>query len=296
LEEALSIIKRYSIKEKIENKNDLLDCFKPINFNINEILNILKAESIEKCYKSFSKDILIREDEFTNEEDKLDILDKFKEALAFLKNAQKSNDKLLKAKYLANIVKIEYKMFNSNNYFSLLKMIEECINLQESIPKNFEIRENINNSTPDCGKSHYNNSYKKIKIPYPEPPWYKEICRIKLEIVQKKEQAKENPEEQENKIKEGLIDIFEQLNDYYKKGRIDFLFYILKNHRPNGLEKNYIFESEEKLKEIYCQNPNKFEKKLRKYYNPIRYKGDKEEDKKACIIMQEILKFLNEFD
>ena len=283
LEEALSIIKRYSIKEKIENKNDLIDSFKPINLNINEILNILKAESIEKCCKSFSKDILIREDEFTTEDEKLNILDKFKEALAFLKNPRRSIDKLLKAMYLANIAKIEYKMFNSSNYFSLLKMIEECINLKESIPR----KEDDNGCyTPVGDKSNE----------IIEDPWYKEICSIKLEIEHKKEHSKENPEEQENKIKEGLIDIFAQLNDYYKKGRIEFLFYILKNHRPNGLEKNYIFESEEKLKEIYYQNPNKFVKKLRKYYNPIRYKGDKEEDKKACIIMQEILKFLNEFD
>ena len=36
-------------------------------------------------------------------------------------------------------------------------------------------------------------------------------------------------------------------------------------------------------------------KKMRKYYNPIRYKGDKEEDKKTCVIMQEILKLLNEY-
>ena len=254
-------------------------------------MNILKAESIEKYCKSFSKDILIREDEFNTEEEKLNILDKFKEALAFLKNPRRSIDKLLKAMYLANIVKIEYKMFNSTNYFSLLKMIEECINLKESIPKKNDNDNICYTANPDDFNFHNNKSNEIIEI-----PWYKEICGIKLEIEKKKEQAKENPEEQENKIKEGLIDIFVKLNDYYKKGRIEFLFYILKNHRPNGFEKNYNFESKEKLKEIYYQNPNTFVKKLRKYYNPIRYKGDKEEDKKACIIMREILKFLNEFD
>ena len=93
-----------------------------------------------------------------------------------------------------------------------------------------------------------------------------------------------------------MKDILDELNNYYKKGRTEFLFYILKNHEPNGLEQNYNFESIEKLKELYFQNPNKFVKKMRKYYNPTRYIGDKEEDKKEYVIMQEIIKFLNEFD
>ena len=303
MEEAYAIIQRYSIREKVKNNSVLLENFELINNNINEILNILKAESIEKCCSSFSKDILIKEEEFTTEEKKLYILDKFKEALAFLKNPTKSSDKLLKAIYLANIVKIEYKMFNSNNYFSLLKMIEEIeeieegINLKESkfIPQKSENIYEYDTPNSESDIHNNNNSNKSIKNPFSKPPWYKEICEIKLEIKQKKEQAKENPKEQENKIKEGLKDVFEKLNGYYLKGKIEFLFYILKNHKPIGLEQNYIFESKEKLKEVYDQNPNKFMKKMRKYYNPIRYKGDKEEDKKACVIMQEILKLLNEY-
>ena len=304
MEEALAIIQRYSIGEKIKNNSVLLENFELINNNIIEILNILKAESIEKCCSSFSKDILIKEDEFTTEEKKLYILDKFKEALAFLKNPTKSSDKLLKAIYLSNIVKIEYKMFNSNNYFSLLKMIEEIEEIEEGIKlkesklilqKSENNYEYDNSLTPGSESNNNNNSNKIIKNPFSKPPWYKEICDIKLEIKQKKDQAKENPKEQENRIKEGLKDIFEQLNGYYKKGKIEFLFYILKIHKPIGLEQNYIFESKEKLKELYDQNPNKFMKKMRKYYNPIRYKGDKEEDKKTCVIMQEILKLLNEY-
>ena len=135
LEEALSIIRKYSVYEKVKDNSELLDRFNSINDNINELLNILKAESIEKYCTSFSKDILIKEDEFTTEEKKLDILDRFKDALAFLKNPKKRADKLLKAIYLANIAKIEYKMFNSNNYDALLKMIEDCISLKLDVPQ-----------------------------------------------------------------------------------------------------------------------------------------------------------------
>ena len=37
-------------------------------------------------------------------------------------------------------------------------------------------------------------------------------------------------------------------------------------------------------------------KKLRKLYNPVRYKGDKEEEQKRFVIMQEIQKLLNDYD
>ena len=126
--------------------------------NCKELLNILKAESIEKYCKSFSKDVLIKEDEFKTEEEKIDILDRFKDALSYVKEPKKKGDKLLKGMYLANIVKIEYKFFNSNNYDILLKMINEIINL-------------------------------KIQAPYGcenlELGWFDEICKIKLEIEEK---------------------------------------------------------------------------------------------------------------
>ena len=273
LEEALSIINKYTLKEKIKNNNDLLDKFTSINDNLNELLNILKAESIEKYCVSFSKDILIREDEFPTEEKRIDILDRFKDALAFLKNPQKRADKLLKAIYLANIVKIEYKMFNSNNYDTLLKMIEDCISLKVVVPQGC-----------GCGMDE------------PQLLWFTEICDIKLEIESKKEQAKKNPKEQENKIKEGLKYILDEINDYYKKGKIEFLFYILKKHEPTGLDESFRFETKQKLEDAYYENPQKFMKKMRRLYNPMRYKGDKEEEQKTHAIMQEIQKFLNEFE
>ena len=272
LEEALSIINKYSIKERVQNNSELLDRFGSINDNINEMLNILKAESIEKYCISFSKDILIKEDEFPTEEKRIDILDRFKDALAFLKNPHKRADKLLKAIYLANIAKIEYKMFNSNNYDALLKMIDDCINLKIDVPRG-------------CGGSDE-----------PQLLWFKEICEIKLEIEQKKEQAKKNPKEEENKIKEGLKYILDEINAYYKKGKFEFLFYILKNQKPTGLDESLIFDTQQKLEDAFNQDPKKFMKKLRRLYNPMRYKGDKEEEQKTHAIMQEIQKLLNEFD
>ena len=50
------------------------------------------------------------------------------------------------------------------------------------------------------------------------------------------------------------------------------------------------------MEDAYNQEPKKFIKKLRKLYNPVRYKGDKEEEQKLFVIMQEIQKLLNDYD
>ena len=273
LEEALSIIRKYSVKEKIQNNSYLLDRFVSIEDNINELLNILKAESIEKYCASFSKDMLIRENEFSTEEKKIDILDRFKDALAFLKNPRKRADKLLKAIYLANIVKIEFKMFNSNNYDALLKMIDDCISLKLDVPQG-------------CGS----------RVEGPQLEWFNEICKIKQEIEKKKEQLKLNPKEDENKIKEELKYTLDEINFYYQKGKIDFFFYVLKYHKPIGLDDDYIFQTRGQLENKYYEDTKKFLKKMRRLYNPVRYKGDKEEEQKRHAIMQEIQKLLNEFE
>jgi hypothetical protein len=197
LEEALSIIEKFSIKNRIENNNNLLSRFNSILSNCNELLNILKAESIEKYCKSFSKDILIKEEDYQTEEEKLDILDRFKDALLYLKHPNKREDKLLKAIYLANIVKIEYKMFNSNNYDTLLKMIDDCVKLKVQVPQG-------------CGT--------------PELEWFDEICNIKIEIEEKQKKAKENPKDAEKKIKNELKDILDEIELKFKQGRIQFFF------------------------------------------------------------------------
>ena len=106
---------------------------------------------------------MIKEDEFTNDEQRLDILDRFKEALNFLNNSKKREDRLLKAIYLANIIKIEFKIFHSNNYNTLLEMIEDCIKLKLASPKG------CNTNTLE---------------------WFDELCKIKLEIEKEKKKKK----------------------------------------------------------------------------------------------------------
>ena len=269
IEEALSITKKYCLEERVKNSISFSDSFYQIFNNCNELINILKAESIEKYCKSFSKDVLIKENEFETEEEKIDILDRFKDALSYVKDPKKREDKLLKAMYIANIVKIEFKIFNSNNYDTLLKMVNECINLKVQVPQG-------------CGNLNLG--------------WFDELCQIKIEIEQKQKKAKENPKEQEKKIKNDLKDILDEIEKKSEEGKIEFFFFILSEHKPNGLEDDLIFDNQKQLEEVYNSDPKKFMKKLRKLYNPVRYKGDKEEEQKVHSIMQEISMKLNDFD
>jgi molecular chaperone DnaK (HSP70) len=254
LEEALSINQKYSVKDKVKNNSEISNNLNSIIENCKDLINRLKAESIQKYCKSFSTTNLIDENEFTTLEEKLDILDRFKEALSLLNDAKKREDKLLKSIYLGNIIKMEYKIFNSNNYDALLKMIDSCINLKVLCPEGCET---------------------------PFLDWFDEICKYKLEIEEKKEKGGDK-----DTVKEDSKSIIEKINDKFKEGKIPFLFYILTQHKPNGLEDELKFDNEEQLKNLYKENGKKFMKRLRKLYNPMRYKGDKEGQ--IHYIMQEI--------
>ena len=269
LEETLSFIKKYSINEKVKNDEQLTNRLDAIIFNCNELINIIKAEKIEKYCKSFSKKNLIDENEFTTYEEQLNILDKFKEALRLIPNPDTRDDKLLKAIYLANIVKIEYKIFKSNNYDVLLKMIENSIDLKLQVPKSC-----INTDLE----------------------WFDQICKYKIEIEEIIDNKDNNPKGQDHKLKEGLKDVIDKINDKYKESKISFLFYILTNHKPNGLDTNLIFDNLKILETAYKSDSKHFMKKLRKLYNPMRYKGDKEEEQKIHLIMQEISILLNKLN
>ena len=260
-EEALSINKKYAVEQRVKNNKELSNKLNSIIDNCKEMINILKAESIKKYCKSFSKNNLIREDEFTNDDQKLDILDRFKEALKLLEFSKKREEILLKAIYLANIIKIEYKMFNSNSYDSLLKMIEDCLELKLKVSQG-------------CMATNLE--------------WFDEIYKYKLEIEQKLKYKKENPKVEENMLKEELKQFIEKINNKFKEGKIPFFSYILSKHKPNGLGDSMTFKDKVDLEYAYNLDKKAFIKKLRKLYNPIRYIGDKKEEQKKHIIMQEI--------
>ena len=99
---------------------ELMKKYKNVNFTNEMYINYINYKNKPEDVKENNKENKeennninspIKENEFTTEEEKIDILDRFKDALAFVKEPKKRADKLLKAIYLANIVKIEYKLF-----------------------------------------------------------------------------------------------------------------------------------------------------------------------------------------
>ena len=133
----------------------------------------------------------------------------------------------------------------------------------------------------------------KVKDEYPNLQWIDEIKRYKREIEDKLMRIKENPKEEEIELKKELKYILEKINKKFEEGKIKFFFYILYEHKPNGLDSSFIFKDQKSLEDTYNSNSKNFLKKLRKLYNPMRYKGDKEEEQKIHIIMQEIAMKLN---
>lgn len=283
-EECLLIINKNNIREKVENLNKLKNNLEEIENNCKESINKIKAEKILEKYPKFNLCELIKGEDFGIDEI-IDILDEFQEALKLLEKPKAKSEKELKAVYLANIMKIEFKIFKSNKYEDLLKMletIEKCIDLKLEVPKG-------------CNTSD---------------PWFKEICDIKLEIEKEIEKIKNNPIEEENKIKREIkeeldkIDeefkkIFKKNEDIYKPDKIikeniiDFVFFILTYYKPLGLKEEFNFKNKEEFIMIYNSKTKKLMKELRKRYHPQRYKGDKEEQRKKYCIMENIETKLN---
>ena len=268
IEEALNIIKKNFLEKKVKNNIDYgLKCTS-IMEECTNLINILKAESIQKYCKSFSKNKLIDEKDFTNDEQILHISDKFREGLRYLKDSNSQEQHLLKAIYYANIIKIEYIMLKSDDYETLLKMIDSCI-------KEKELGKESNSD---------NGLY-----------WFKEIMKYKKEIEEKQEEFLKNPENKDEEIKKSLENEIKKLNYKFGKGEEEFLYYILNKHKPNGLEGYYSFKDRKDFDNYYNKTNKKiFFNKLTKLYNPQRYIGHKIEERKIHFIMREISKKLNE--
>ena len=267
LEEVLSINKRYFLEQKLKSYNktlkESLDSILKESFIL---INSIKAELIEIFSPSFCNNKLIDEKEFKNEQQILKILDKFKEALRYLKDSKNKEDNLLKSIYYANIIKIEYVIFKSNNYESLLRMIQQCISLKED---------------SDDQSS---------------PFWFNEINKYKREIEKKKKNSNDIDEDKDIKEELRKKNIFKKIDDYYDKGEIEFFYYILKNHKPIGLEQSISFNTKKDILNEFNSDNRKFMNKIIKLYNPQKYKGDKLESRKQHLIMQYIAKKLNVLD
>ena len=162
---------------------------------------------------------------------------------------------------MGNIVKINYKFLTNTNYVELRRLAEQSVALAKSTNQNVE-------------------KYK----------WYLEISSILQELRTKLEEIEKiNQEKFENKCKTEHKNIFDEIETYRQKTRIEFIEFILSKHPPNTnpLKKN------QTVSQAWNKNAKNFCEKLSARYNPDNYPKDTEDEKLRFTIMRTISTELN---
>ena len=259
--QALMYINKYSLNEKFKGteKEYIMDS---IYKNCIESVNLLNAEHITILCPNLNKNELISGD--YSDDQLIYLYDKLNESYRFIKNSVDDRSKEMKAIYLANIVKIEFKYYNSLKYTSLIKKAETSIELIKSTDKR-------------------NLDFLK---------WYTELNQILNELKQKETEFKsEGGTNQEQIVQDKIKNAINEINSNFKKGNVPFIEYILNNHPYMG-QKN-IF-THEKIKNDYSNNAKNFVRKLRIFYRPDKYPKDSEDNLCKHLIMRQISSKLND--
>ena len=237
---------------QIRNRHN--DCIEKCKSEIKKI----NANSIIEIDKIKQSGKLIENGENMDREELLIILDNYRQAL---QNLQGVNDNESEAIILANIVKINYKYLNSENFSELRIMAEQSVALAKSTNKNVE-------------------QYK----------WYLEISNI-LKELRKRFEDKERYEQEnfENKYKKEKKQIFDEIKEYRKKSNVEFIEFILQKYPPkkSPLKKN------KTVREQWNENSKALVERLSARYNPDNYPKNTEQEKLYYTIYHSISTEIN---
>ena len=237
---------------QIRNRHN--DCIEKCKSEIKKI----NANSIIEIDKIKQSGKLIENGENMDREELLIILDNYRQAL---QNLQGVNDNESEAIILANIVKINYKYLNSENFSELRIMAEQSVALAKSTNKNVE-------------------QYK----------WYLEISNI-LKELRKRFEDKERYEQEnfENKYKKEKKQIFDEIKEYRKKSNVEFIEFILQKYPPkkSPLKKN------KTVREQWNENSKALLERLSARYNPDNYPKNSEQEKLYYTIYHSISTEIN---
>ena len=242
------------LSRNLEIRNRHQQCMEKCKGEIKKI----NANSLVNLEQLNSSDELIKNEEYLSREQLLILLDNFREVI---QNIQGLNDPITEAKILGNIVKINYKFLTNTNYVELRRLAEQSVALAKSTNQNVE-------------------KYK----------WYLEISSILQELRTKLEEIERiNQEKFENKCKTEHKNIFDEIETYRQKTRIEFIEFILNKHPPNTnpLKKN------QTVSQAWNKNAKNFCEKLSARYNPDNYPKDTEDEKLRFTIMRTISTELN---
>ena len=223
----------------------------------NEIKNI-NANSLVEIDKLKESGQLFENNNNIEREELLILLDNYRQAL---QSIQGMNDYESEAIIFANIVKINYKYLNNQNYVRLKVMAEKSVSLSKSINKNIL-----------------------------QSQWYLEINNILQELNEKvNDKIKNDQENFENNCKTKYKHIFDEINENRKKTNVEFIEFILDKHPPkkSPLKKN------KTVKQTWEESPISFVERLSARYNPDNYPRNTEEEQLNYTIYHTISTELN---
>ncbi len=223
----------------------------------NEIKNI-NANSLVEIDKLKESGQLFENNNNMEREELLILLDNYRQAL---QSIQGMNDYESEAIIFANIVKINYRYLNNQNYVRLKVMAEKSVSLSKSINKNV------------------------LQL-----QWYLEINNILQELREKvNDKIKNEQENFENNCKTKYKHIFDEISENRKKTNVEFIEFILEKHPPkkSPLKKN------KTVKQNYEENPISFVERLSARYNPDNYPKNTEQEQLNYTIYHTISTELN---
>ena len=221
-------------------------------------IKIINANSLVEIDKSKKSGKLFEKTENMEREELLILLDNYRQAL---QNIQGINDHESEAIILANIVKINYKYLNNQNYAGLRTMAEQSVALAKSTNKNVE---------------QFN--------------WYLEITNILMDLRKRfEDQERYEQENFENKYKTENKQIFDEIKEYRNKTNVEFVEFILVRYPPkkSPLKKN------KTVREQWNENAKSFAERLSARYNPDNYPKNTEEEKLMYTIYHTISTEIN---
>ena len=228
------------LAKDVQIRNRHNNCIEKCKSEIKKI----NANSLIEIDKIKNSGKLIENGENMDREDLLILLDNYRQAL---QSIQGINDYESEAIILANIVKINYRYLNNENYGELRTMTEQCVGLAKATNKNVE-----------------------------QFKWYLEITSILQELRKRfEDQERFEQENFENKYKNEQKQIFYEIKEYRKKTNVEFVEFILEKYPPkkSPLKKN------KTVRQQWNENPKSFAERLSARYNPDNYPKGADQEK-----------------
>ena len=234
-----------------------------------ESIKIINASTKTKIEEDRDNINLYEKKEGEDEEHLELVLDNFREALQELENDNQRFDLELEAIILANIGKIKYKYLKHDNKISILNEIHDISS--ESVRRAMQLVNIIHKNVESTN-------------------WYKEIKQIDSEI-----QEFLLLEEERNsggfqlKMKKENSQIFNELEEQFKKGNLEVIKFILKKYPPL----NYQVNPNRSIDEQWRENKKNLVNQLCTKYALDNYPKESDEEKLKYTIMSVISSKVN---